>query len=39
MKNITGMDLERVLDITSLKLFVNQDDKVSVIFASSLFGL
>jgi len=33
------MDLERILDITSLDLFVSQDDKVSVIFVNSLFGL
>jgi hypothetical protein len=33
------MDLERVLDITSLELFVSQDDKVNVIFVSSFFGL
>jgi hypothetical protein len=33
------MDLERILDITSLDLFVSQDDKVNVIFVNSLFGL
>jgi hypothetical protein len=33
------MDLERVLNITSLELSVSQDDKVNVIFVSILFGL